>query len=158
MRHPVYYVVGVFCLLFVMAPFANAQQRSDPADAEALRQFKLVDLPRAYKVQDTTTLRSLLHDRYERIGFDGERSNKDEEIARAGRQRPTYDTLWFEIHRLDLFDETTAIVSGTGRVEGRDAQGAYRMSYLSSNVLLKVGGRWLLVNSHVSGRELVRPG
>lgn len=149
--------LGIVLTISLTATVFVQAQDAYSRDVHELRKFKLVDLPRAYRRQDTTALRLMLGERYERIGFEGDRTTKEEEILRAGHARPTYDTLWFEIHRLDVFQNGSAIVSGTGRVKGRDAQGPYDMSYLSSNTFVKTAGRWLLVNSHVSGRKLVRP-
>jgi len=48
-----------------------------------------------------------------------------------------------QIERLDVFGGHTAVVSGRGETD------TYR--YHSSNVLIKQGGRWQAIASHVSG-------
>ncbi len=142
--------------LFVGMTAAQTDPERD--DIAALRQFKLVDLPNAYAAQDTAALRTMLAERYERIGFDGERTNRETEIARAAENKPAHDSFTFAIDRLDVFENGTAIVSGVGTVHGKDSDGAYVLTYASSNTFLKFRGSWKLVASHVSGRKVSRPG
>lgn len=151
---------GAPCILaIVLGSFvADAQTHPENGDDRAfLRRLKTVEWPRAYREQDAAFLDRLLADEFERIGFDGTRSSKLEELARVRASRPDYDTLSFEITRLDVFDNGTAVVSGIGTVTGRDEQGPYTMTYASSNVLLKKDGRWRAISSHVSGRTIQRP-
>ena len=56
-----------------------------------------------------------------------------------------------EIKRLEIFENGTAVVAGTGHIQGRDADGPYKVEYQSSNILIKRGGLWKAVASHVSG-------
>ena len=126
-------------------------------DKEFLRHLKQVEWPRAYREQNVELLDRILAPEFERIGFDGERSSKQEELERVRTTRPSYDSFTFDITRLEVFPNGTAIVSGIGTVKGRDAQGAYAMTYSSSNVLVKRDNQWRAIASHVSGRKLVRP-
>ena len=125
-------------------------------DEQAIRQLKLVDWPRAYREQDVQLLDRLLAEEFERIGFNGERSSKQDELSRVKAASTDYDTFSFEITRLSIFENGTAIVSGTGTIKGTDAEGPYTTTYSSSNVLLKRGGLWRAVASHVSGLKTER--
>jgi hypothetical protein len=149
--------VALFALAVILAAPIVADSASTPAtDEQAIRQFKLVDWPRAYREQNVQLLDRLLADEFERIGFGGERSSKQDELARVKATAPNYDTFSFEITRLSIFDNGTAIVSGTGTITGKDADGPYTTTYSSSNVLLKRGGVWRAVASHVSGLKTER--
>jgi len=138
------------------APLLPNSTAATTADEQALRQFKLVDWPRAYREQNVQLLDRLLADEFERIGFNGERSSKQDELARVKATPPDYEKFSFEITRLSIFDNGTAIVSGTGTITGTDADGPYTTTYSSSNVLLKRGGAWRAVASHVSGLKTER--
>lgn len=145
-----------FSLAFLaVLVFVPLQDRS-PNDKAILRHLKEVEWPKAYREQDVTLLDRILGEDFERIGFDGERSSKQDELERVRTSRPTYDSLIFTITRLDVFPNGTAIISGIGTVTGSDREGPFTVTYRSSNVLIKRGGMWKAVNSHVSGRKLVR--
>jgi ketosteroid isomerase-like protein len=60
--------------------------------------------------------------------------------------------------RLEIFENGTAVVSGTGRMEGEDENGPYKITYQSSNVLIKRQGQWKAIASHVSGVKAVNEG
>jgi ketosteroid isomerase-like protein len=120
-------------------------------DAEILRRIKTVDWPKAYRDQDVGLLNNILAEEFERIGDDGRRSSKRDEMEYIRKNRPSYSTFNFEITRLQVFENGTAVVSGVGDVRGRDAKGTYTTRYSSSNVFIKRGGGWKAVASHVSG-------
>ena len=79
------------------------------------------------------------------INASGERSSKQDEIAYIR------DNVWdpgefeYRIERLDIYQGTLAIISGTGVAE--------TYTYKSSNVLIKENGQWRAIASHVSGVE-----
>lgn len=137
----------VLCLSVFSQDVVVAQQ----SDAEILRRLKTVDWPRAYREQDVALLDKILAEEFERIGDDGGRSSKRDEIEYIRKNRPSYSTFIFEITRLEVFENGTAIISGVGNVKGSDAKGSYTTRYSSSNVLIKRGGEWKAVASHVSG-------
>jgi ketosteroid isomerase-like protein len=85
------------------------------------------------------------------IDFGGNWSDKEQELDYISKNKPSYDSFRFEIKRLDLFENGTAVVSGTGHVEGSDGKGPYKMQYQSSNILIKRNGQWKAISSHVSG-------
>lgn len=140
-------------------PAADAQPaRTQPPaesrraeDERALRELKQVLWPKAYFEQDTALLDRILADEFQRVDGDGNWTSKADELAWVANHRPAYDSLTFEIRRLDLFDNGTAIVAGRGVVRGRDEQGTYVAEYQSTNVLIRRDGVWRAIASHVSG-------
>lgn len=120
-------------------------------DEETLREIKTVLWPKAYGEQDTVLLDELLHEDFQLIDDNGDKYSKDDEMAYVAEFGPSYDEFEFEISRLDIFDNGTAVVSGTGTMKGVDGAEAYITKYQSSNVLIKVDGKWKAISSHVSG-------
>ncbi|WP_424964291.1 nuclear transport factor 2 family protein [Ekhidna sp.] len=120
-------------------------------DEETLREFKTVLWPKAYAEQDTALLNQLLHEDFQLIDDNGDKYSKEDELAYIAEYGTTYDEFDFEITRLDIFDNGTAVVSGTGTMKGVNGSEAYITKYQSSNVLIKVEGVWKAINSHVSG-------
>lgn len=148
-------LVGTSLLLLLAAVCVNvfgaATVLARQSDAELLRRIKTVDWPKAYREQDVGLLDKILAEEFERIGDDGRRSSKRDEMEYIRKNRPSYSTFRFEVTRLEVFENGTAIVSGVGDVRGRDAKGSYTTRYSSSNVFIKRGGEWKAVASHVSG-------
>lgn len=146
-------VLSMSLLLCVAAGAWAASPAADrTADEQALRQLKTVDWPKAYKEQDTALLDRLLASEFRSIDDSGGWSSKAEELDWVRNNKPSYDSLTFEITRLDLFENGTAIVAGTGTVRAKDDQGKPTTStYQSTNVLIKRDGRWQAVASHISG-------
>lgn len=120
-------------------------------DKEVLTNFKTVLWPKAYGDQDTILLDRLLHDDFQLIDDNGDKYSKADELAYIAKYGPSYDEFAFEISRLDLFENGTAVVSGTGIMKGVSGAEAYITKYQSSNVMIKVSGEWKMINSHVSG-------
>lgn len=146
----------IFCLIF----FAAAAERSVPAqknplpqknDAEILRYLKEVEWAKAYREQDTELLDRILAGEFQMIRNDGIWSNKKLELEYVKNNKPAYDSFRFEIKRLDIFENGTAIVAGTGHITGKDKDGEYKIEYQSSNVLIKRNEVWKAIASHVSG-------
>ena len=86
-----------------------------------------------------------------RVYVAGTHDTKAEELDWVSKNKPAYDDFEFRIRRLDIFDNGTAIVAGTGTIRGKDDKGPYVMEYQSSNVFIKRDGTWRAVASHVSG-------
>jgi hypothetical protein len=99
--------------------------------------------PQAYRSQDPVLLGSILHESFQLIGADGERSNRDGEIEFVKNNEWNPAGFSYTIERLDIYDGRYAIVAGTGDAD------AY--SYKSSNVFIKTDKGWKAVASHVSG-------
>jgi ketosteroid isomerase-like protein len=140
-------LIGVI-LIVLSSGSSGAEERSDEA---ALREIKEVLWPRAYAQQDVALLDSLLADEFQMVDADGNWSTKAEELDWIRSNPPSYDSLVFEIIRLDIFENGSAIVAGKGIVSGTDEQGPYTLEYQSTNVLIKREGAWKAVASHVSG-------
>ncbi len=123
-----------------------------PGDEEALRNLKSVLWPKAYEEQDTVLLDGILHENFELIDDNGDVYSKAYEMAYVANYGPTYSEFEFQVERLDLFDNGTAMISGKGIMKGLNDDGSvYITTYKSSNVLIKVDGNWKAINSHVSG-------
>jgi hypothetical protein len=135
----------------IVAMLAQAAPASSGDDATTLREIKQMLWPRAYFTQDTALLDRILADDFQMIDGDGNWSAKSDEIEWVSRNKPSYDGLEYTIRRLDIFENGTAIVAGTGTIRGRDQEGPYVMEYQSSNVFIKRDGTWRAVASHVSG-------
>ena len=125
------------------------------ADSARLRELKEVLWPKAYREQDVGLLSQILADEFESIDAAGTRSTKSEELDYIKKNKPSYDSFRFEIRRLQVFENRTAIVSGTGYIETRprDDKKGSRTEYQSSNVFIERDGRWQAIASHVSGAK-----
>lgn len=130
---------------------ADAQSGAPRDDKETLRYLKEVEWPKSYREQDQKLLDRILADEYQRIDADGAVSTKAEEMAYIKTNKPSYESFRFEIKRLEIFENGTAIVAGTGHIRGKDKDGAYYVVYQSSNILIKRGELWKAIASHVSG-------
>jgi ketosteroid isomerase-like protein len=125
------------------------------ADEAAIRELKESLWPKAYFKQDTALLDRILAPEFQMVDGDGNWSTKAAELEWVAKNKPGYDSLTFEIRRLDLFENGTAIAAGTGTIRGRDDDGPYVARYQSTNVLIKRDGQWRAVASHVSGYQKV---
>lgn len=144
------------CLAVVMSFLATVpvQAWADRAeDEKALRQLKEVDWPKAYREQDVALLDRILADEFQSVDAEGNWSTKAEEIDYIRKNKPSYDSFRFVIRRLEIFENGTAVVAGTGIIHGKDEQGPYKVEYQSSNILIKRGGLWKAIASHVSGAK-----
>ncbi len=137
--------------LLLCTTISPAAGQDRAADEAALRHLKTVLWPRAYQQQDAELLDRILDERFQVIDADGNWSTKQLELADVRRTTPGYDSLRFSIRRLDIFENGTAVVAGTGTVFGRDSLGFYTVSYQSSNIMIRRQGQWRAVASHVSG-------
>lgn len=145
MRKSIAFLMLCFPLL---GPAGSARQS---ADEIALREIKQVLWPRAYFTGDPRLLGRILADEFQSVDDEGNWSTRAEELAWVAANKPAYDSLVFTIKRLDIFENGTAVVAGTGAIRGKDEQGAYLVEYQSSNIFIKRGGAWQAVASHVSG-------
>jgi hypothetical protein len=128
---------------------AGASDRS--ADEAAIRELKEVLWPKAYFEQDTGLLGRILAPEFQMVDGDGNWSTRADELDWVARNKPGYDSLTFELKRLDVLENGTAIAAGTGTIRGKDKDGPYVAQYQSTNVLIKRDGTWRAVASHVSG-------
>ncbi|MGZ8779911.1 MAG: DUF2785 domain-containing protein [Thermoanaerobaculia bacterium] len=142
------------CLTVLAAATIHAQARTETADEHELRQLKEERWPKAYRDGDVALLDSILAPEFRLIDASGNWSTKQDELDYVAKHRPAYRAFRFEILRLEVFENGTAIVAGRGVVTGDAADPNAVFEYQSSNVLIKRDGRWQAVSSHVSG---VRP-
>lgn len=117
----------------------------------ALRHLKEVEWPKAYREQDTVLLNRILADEFQSIDAEGTVSLKKDELDYIRKNKPRYTSFSFRITRLDVFENATAIVSGTGTIKGKDEKGNWELTYQSSNVFIKRANQWKAIGSHVSG-------
>lgn len=125
------------------------EQLDTEEEIQDLRYLKEVEWPQAYREQDTVLLNRILGDDFQMVTADGHWSDKAGQMARIKAAPMDHDHFEYEIKRLEVFENGTAIVAGTGHVIN-DGQ---EMIYQSSNVLIKRGYQWRAVLSHVSGIE-----
>jgi len=154
------FIVSLFLFSIIAIPAAKeVHAQKKPADnateEEKLRYFKKVLWKKAYWDQDTKLLDRLLAKEFQFCRPDGSVSTKDDELEFIRKNKPSYDSFVYTIKRLDIFENGTAIISGSGHVKGKDVKGKYEYTYISSNVLIKRHGKWKAVGSHVSGYKKV---
>lgn len=121
------------------------------ADEATLREIKEVLWPKAYFEQDTELLGRLLAPEFQMVDGDGNWTTRADELDWVSKNKPGYDSLTFELKRLEVFENGTAIAAGTGTIRGTDEDGPYVAQYQSTNVLIKRDGAWRAIASHVSG-------
>ena len=114
-------------------------------DYEVLRHFKTVLWPQAYRTQDVELLDRLLHDSFEMIDDEGNRSTKKKELERIRKTKWDPGSFEYRIERLQIYQGSFAVIAGTGIAE--------TYTYKSSNFLIKEDGVWRAIASHVSGRQ-----
>ena len=140
-------------LLAVALSGLYAQPAGNAADLSRLRELKEVLWPKAYREPDTALLDRILATELESIDAGGNRSTKPEELDYIRKNKPSYDSFRFEIKRLQIFENQTAVISGTGLIEtkAKDGKKGSRTEYQSSNIFIERDGRWQAIASHVSG-------
>jgi len=116
-------------------------------EKEKLRFLKEVEWPKAYREQDTILLDRILGDDFQMIGDDGQWSNKVKQLDRIKEAPMDHDSFSYEIKRLEILDNGTAIIAGTGHIINDGSETTYQ----SSNILVNRNGIWKAVLSHVSG-------
>ena len=147
------YIILLSCIAFVFTPSESKAQKTDE---EQLRYIKEVLWPKSYREQDTVLLDKILADEFAMIDAQGEWTSKRDELDYIKKNKPSYDSFFFEIKRLDIFENGTAVVSGIGHVKGSNENGPYDMEYHSSNILIKRKEGWKAISSHVSGVKMIK--
>jgi hypothetical protein len=109
-----------FCGALALGTAGAAEQSADEA---ALRELKEVLWPRAYFEQDTELLGRILAPEFQMVDGDGNWTTRADELEWVSNNKPGYDSLTFELKRLDVFENGTAIAAGTGTIRGTDADG-----------------------------------
>ena len=150
----------VFLGFFILAcNNQNLDQSKTPIlsadDEKTLRYLKEVEWPKAYREQDTVLLNRILGNDFQMVDNGGHWSSKKDELNWIKANAPEYDSFRFEIKRLDILPNGTALICGTGHIE----KDTIKSIYQSSNILIKRQGIWKAVASHVSGyKTLERQG
>lgn len=129
-----------FVLLLMLVPTMSLAD-----DYEVLRNIKTVLWPQAYRTQDVELLDRLLHDSFELIDGEGNRSTKAEELEGIRNYKWDPGSFEYRIERLQIYQGSFAVIAGTGVAEN--------YTYKSSNFLVKEDGVWRAIASHVSGRK-----
>lgn len=86
-------------------------------DYDMLREFKTVLRPQAYRTQDVELLDRLLHDTFELIDGDGNRSPKQDELKNIVATQWNPGTFEYQIERLQIYQGSFAVIAGTGIAE-----------------------------------------
>jgi hypothetical protein len=147
-------ILFILLLLFLYAcdnsekaTLANDSELSSNIEMEKLRYLKEVEWPQAYREQDTVLLDRILGDDFQMITNDGEWSNKSKQMERIKATAMDHDSFRYEIKRLEIIENGTAIIAGTGHIVNDSIETIYQ----SSNILIYRDGTWKAVLSHVSG-------
>lgn len=137
--------------LFVTMACGEQNHTANEDDVKQLRYLKEVEWPKAYYEQDTLLLDRILGDDFQLIDDAGNWSDKRFELDWIKNNTYQPDSFHYEIKRLDILKNGTAIVAGTGHI----FSDATETIYQSSNYFEKRNGVWKAFSSHVSG---VKPG
>lgn len=116
-------------------------------DKEKLHYLKEVEWPKAYREQDTILLDRILAKEFQMIDASGNTYYKKDELDWIKKNATQNDSFFYEIKRLDFFENGTAVVSGTGHIYKDTSYNIYQ----SSNILIKRNSEWKAISSHVSG-------
>lgn len=127
----------------------NAQSQNE--DEKTLRHIKEELWPEAYQTQNTTLLNDILADEFQLIDASGNIFLKKDEVTYLKQNKPGYKSFKYHIERLDVYASNSAVISGTGMIQGMDQDGDYITTYRSSNVFIKMENTWRAVSSQVSG-------
>lgn len=116
-------------------------------DKETLKYLKEVEWPKAYREQDTVLLDRILGEDFKMIDQIGNWYSKKDELDWIKKNGTKHDSFYYEIKRLEILENGTAIICGTGHIFNDSTESVYQ----SSNVLVKRDTLWKAVLSHVSG-------
>nr|WP_298793112.1 nuclear transport factor 2 family protein [uncultured Allomuricauda sp.] len=147
---------NLMLLLFVLTVLASCNQQEpklvqpsgiNNEDEKILRNLKEVQWPKAYREQDTVLLDRILGNDFQMIDAGGTWSNKVKELEWIKENAMENDSFFYEIKRLDILPNGTALICGTGHIFNDSTETIYQ----SSNILIKRKDAWKAVASHVSG-------
>jgi len=134
-------------LLFALIACNEQSGSVNEDDMKQLRYLKEVEWPKAYHEQDTLLLDRILGEDFQLIDDGGNWSDKRFEINWIKNNTYNPDSFHYEIKRLDILNNGTAIVAGTGHIFNDTTETIYQ----SSNYFEKRNGVWKAFSSHVSG-------
>lgn len=142
-------ILAIGCEQERVAVTSKTETKITEKDREILRHLKEVEWPHAYANQDTVLLDRILGDDFKMIDQSGSWYTKADELDWIKENATQHDSFYYEIKRLDILDNGTAIICGTGHI----LNDSKRSIYQSSNVLVKRNNAWEAVLSHVSGSK-----
>lgn len=144
-----------FSILFLSSLSADASSDSTTYEnnVEYLTQLKQHIWPAIYKTSDVAGLDDLTHPDFVIVDPLGKTTLKAEELEFLKTYTWPHDEFEYRIQRLNIFENDTAIVAGQGRASGKNEKGDYCFTYVSTNVLIKMSGKWKAIQSHVSGYQ-----
>lgn len=140
------YYLSIIIICFSCGIDQKNQNNGD-SDKEKLRYLKEIEWPKAYANQDTILLDRILGEEFKMIDNSGNWYSKKDELEWIKNNVTAYDSFYYEIKRLEILENGTALLCGTGHIK----IDSVRSIYESSNVLIKREGQWKAVLSHVSG-------
>lgn len=138
-----------FILIISLCLTGHTGLAAEATDLELLSELKLTLWPQAYRTQDVALLDRILHPQFQLIDANGQTTSKADELEYIQSHVWQAVNFTYRIDRLEVFNDHTAIISGRGETD------TYR--YHSSNVLIKMDGRWQAIASHVSGFKHKNP-
>ena len=149
--------IGILILFCSLSACQKTQTESPStsiitaSDHGILKNLKEIQWPKAYREQDTVLLDKILGDDFQMIDAGGTWSDKAGELEWIKEHAMEHDSFRYEIKRLDVLDNGTALICGTGHIINDSIETIYQ----SSNILIKRNGMWKAVASHVSGVKQV---
>lgn len=154
---PLRFTIETFTVLLFLGCISceteNTLQPITRQDSVALRYLKEVEWPKAYRDQDTLLLDRILGEDFQMIDQGGNWYRKVDELDWIKEHTTKHDSFRYEIKRLDIYENGTAVVAGTGHIYNDSTYSTYQ----SSNVLIKRAGEWKAILSHVSGIKTLQP-
>lgn len=121
-------------------------------DEGIIKNLKQTLYTKAYSARDTSLLDEILHDSFVLVDDNGDTYTKQDELSYIKNYESSFTEYTFEVERIDLFDNGTAIVFGKGIMKGETSDGAYIATHKSSDSMIKdANGSWSIIASHVSG-------
>jgi hypothetical protein len=124
----------------------SCQKKITEKDEETLSYLKEIEWPTAYREQDTILLDRILSENFQLIDQSGDIYSKNDELNWIKEHAMEHDSFFYEIKRLEIFENGTAIIAGTSHIFNDTTYSTYE----SSNVLIKRDNVWKAVLSHVS--------
>ncbi|MFC2138924.1 nuclear transport factor 2 family protein [Bacteroidota bacterium] len=148
MKNNIQYIFYLSIIFFCFScGIDQKNQNNSDSDKEQLRYLKEIEWPKAYANQDTILLDRILGEEFKMIDNSGNWYSKKDELEWIKNNVTAYDSFYYEIKRLDILENGTALLCGTAHIK----IDSVRSIYESSNVLIKREGQWKAVLSHVSG-------
>lgn len=141
----------IIFILSLSNAYANSDKTTYEKDLAYLTYLKQQLWPTIYKTSDVAGLDDLTHEDFVIVDANGVATSKPEELDFLKTYSWPHNEFAYDIQRINIFENNTAIIAGQGKASGKNEKGDYCFTYVSSNVLVKVSGKWKAIQSHVSG-------